>query len=468
MNTRIFLLIAGLCFPAFLLQAQWSVAHLSQGRSKAFAVVTGHKALFIGGEIQGGGYSNVVDVYDDSTGVWSTLTLTFPTRDYLNAPAIANGSKVFVVQTGEDDTDQINIIDTETGTVTPATLSQARTNIALGSVDNLVFFAGEGSRIDIYNTTTETWTTAELSVPRSLSVCGTIGHKLFIAGGITGNMASDRIDIYDTQTGLWDTASLSVPRSMMTVVQAGNDLVFAGGGVPEFIFFDAVDVYHAETDSWSHTALSQEVFANTLAGVAAGNKALFTGSNGLPFNVDIYDASTGVWDTILAPSSHQLNPVVANGNKVFFAGGLNNFSAKVDIYDVSTSKWSNGGALSVKRYYAAGASVGNKVLIAGGSSNSDVVDIYTLPASGTAQVTDKQAIAVFPNPADQAITLWFNAPVSGTFSLVSAEGRLLRQEVWEEVETAQVSTLALPAGVYIWKWEPKFGVVGIGKIIVEH
>lgn len=452
------------------MQAQWSVAHLSQGRSKAFPVVTGHKALFIGGEIQGSGYSNVVDMYDDSTREWSVLSLTFPTRDYFNAPAVANGSKIFVIRTGETPSDEVNIIDTETGIVSTAVLSQARRNLALGSVDNLVFFAGDGTRVDIYNVETGVWSTAELSAPRSFSVCGTIRHKLFIAGGITGNNASDRIDIYDAETGLWDTASLSVARSMMTVVQAGDDLIFAGGGVPDFIGYNAIDVYHANTDTWSHSTLSQQVFANILAGVAANDKALFTGSYDSPFNVDIYDAATGQWDILYAPSSHQLNPVVANRNKVFFAGGLNNFTGQVDIYDVSTNKWSNGGKLSVQRYYAAGAAVGNKVLIAGGNGNSNVVDIYTLPTSGTAQAESGAVSNIFPNPANQDVTVHFNEPVSGTFSLVNADGRIMRLEVFQQAETIRISTAALPAGLYVWKWTPGSGrsATSVGKVLVAH
>ena len=468
MITRLFLLIAGLCFSTFLVQAQWSVAHLSQGRSRAFSVVTGHKALFIGGEIQGAGNSNVVDVYDDSTGTWSTLSLTFQTRDYLNAPAIANGSKVFVIKTGEGPSNEVNIIDTKTGTVSTAYLSQARSDIALGSVDQLVFFAGSGSRIDIYNVETEVWSTAELSVPRSFSVCGTIGHKLFIAGGISSSAASNRVDIFDAETELWDTASLSVARGMMAVAQVGDDLIFAGGGVPDFVYFDAIDIYHSNTGTWSSHQLSQQVFANTLRGAVSGNKALFTGGD-LPTNVDIYDAVTGLWDTLYAPGSHQLNPVVANGNKVFFAGGLNNFAGEVDIYDVSSGTWSSGGYLSVQRYYAAGASVGNKVLIAGGTGSSDVVDIYTLPVSGVSQVAPGPMSALFPNPADQAITAGFNKPVSGVFSLVNPDGRVVRRETIQQVESVHVSTAGLPSGLYVWTWTSTTGTdTSVGKVLVLH
>jgi len=260
-----------------------------------------------------------------------------------------------------------------------------------------------------------------------------------------------------------------VPRSMMTVARAGNDLIFAGGGIPDFVFFDAVDIYHADTDTWSHTALSQQVFANTLAGAVVGEKALFIGSVGNPLNVDMYDANTEQWDTLQAPSSHQLNPVVANGNKVFFAGGLNNFTGKVDIYDVSTNMWSNGGALSVQRYYAAGASVGNKVLIAGGTGNSNVVDIYTLPSSGITTVGATPMIDLFPNPANEAFVVRFNQPVTGTFNLVSADGRVLRGQSLQAEETLELITATLPTGIYAWKWTPEAGTgTRVGKVLVQH
>ena len=448
-----------LLFLAANLSAQWSTAALSQGRSKAFPLVVGHKAFFIGGEIQssGGNNSKVVDIYNDSTGLWSSLSLSFATRDYLNAPAIAHQGQVFITQTGEAYSAALHIIDAARETVRQDTLSLARTNLALGAVGDWVVFAGgntnePSSRVDLYHTRTQTWSRTELSVPRSFSVCGTLGNKLFIAGGVTKNAASARVDIFDAATGTWDTASLGVARSMMRVVQVGHKLIFAGGGVPNFVFYDAVDVYDAATGTWSTAKLSQQVYANILNGVGLGDRAFFTGGTP-PGKVDVYDAATDTWETLVSPTSHQLNPVVANGGRVFFAGGLNNPAGQVDVYHTATNQWVNVGKLSVPRYYAAGAAVGNKVLFAGGINNSAVVDIYTLPASSV----ETPGSGVFegilaPNPAGDWALLTFPRPVSGRLSLFDARGTLvLRQDLTQTAQYA-LSLAALPAGRYVWQW----------------
>lgn len=467
-----------LTFIALLLylpvQAQWSTQKLSEGRSKAYPVVVGHKAFFIGGEIQnsGGLNSNVVDVYNDSTGQWSALNLSFTTRDYLNAPAMACNGKIFVIQTGESRTAVINIIDAATETVWQDTLSQSRNDLAMGAVGEWAVFAGgnsgePSSRVDFYNTRTQQWTTAELSVARSFSVCGTLDNKLFIAGGFNRMGLSNRVDIFDAATGVWDTASLSVPRCMMEVQQVGRNLIFAGGGTLDFILYDAIDIYHADTRTWTTAKLSQQVYANVLNSAVAGNKAFFTGGLS-PRNVDVYDATTDTWTTLTAPTSHQLNPVIALGSRVFFAGGLNNPAGQVDVYNTATDQWTNIGKLSVPRYYAAGAAVGNKVLFAGGIGNSAVVDVYKLPASDVSAPIDNTFNGILlPNPADDWAVLVFPEPVTGCLSLFDARGALVLRQDLEQTTQYELPLGALPAGRYIWYWagrEP--GKSGSGQIVV--
>jgi N-acetylneuraminic acid mutarotase len=238
---------------------------------------------------------------------------------------------------------------------------------------------------------------------------------------------------------------------MMTVVQVGDQLIFAGGGVPDFVFFNAVDLYNDKTKTWTSAKLSQNVYANILIGAVSGNKAFFTGGD-KPNNVDMYNAQTGKWQTLTAPSSHQLNPVVSNGNKVFFAGGLNNTTGQVDMYDTETDSWTNLGKLSVKRYYAAGASVGRKVLFAGGINNSTAVDIYTLPPSGVSKGDDQPfECLVFPNPSQDWLYLRFNEVVSGTFSLLRPDGTLLSTQQIDNKQIIEVNTSHLPVGSYIWQ-----------------
>src|SRR5206468_3798820 len=56
---------------------QWSTASLSQARMGLAATSLGHLAFFAGGQTAPTGpYSDVVDIYDASTNQWSTTTLS--------------------------------------------------------------------------------------------------------------------------------------------------------------------------------------------------------------------------------------------------------------------------------------------------------------------------------------------------------------------------------------------------------
>ncbi len=54
---------------------QWSLETLSEGRHGLAATTVGTKAMFAGGQGPPGN-SDAVDIYDDSTGTWSTATLS--------------------------------------------------------------------------------------------------------------------------------------------------------------------------------------------------------------------------------------------------------------------------------------------------------------------------------------------------------------------------------------------------------
>jgi hypothetical protein len=135
---------------------------------------------------------------------------------------------------------------------------------------------------------------------------------------------------------------------------------------------------------WSFDNLVQATCQ--LGSASVGTRAYFAGGfNGIGVmpNVEIYDVSTDSWDstiTMLHPRSFPT--CVGNGTKVFFAGGMNLSSCLnyVDIWDESAKTWSQT-ALSVPRIGMGSASLGNRVLFAGGTNNYtgisyNVVDIY--------------------------------------------------------------------------------------------
>ncbi len=238
------------------------------------------------------------------------------------------------------------------------------------------------------------WSTSSLSIPRSLATSTSNGSQIFIGGGATYNLNKVQrvVDIYNVLTGSWSTDSISVGRFELASASTDNKVLFAGGvtNLNSFSISNVVDIYDVNSGTWETAALSQS--RGALVGTSNGTKALFAGgvknySSGIGSNVvDIYDETTNNWsvDTLTVP--HSFYTAVTAGNRAYFAGGIVSYSGnntvltnRIDIYDYNTGTWSID-SLSVARGGLASATVGTKILFAGGHDPNynalNIVDIF--------------------------------------------------------------------------------------------
>jgi len=271
-----------------------------------------------------------------------------------------------------------------------ANLSQERYWLAATTVGNKAIFAGGfytisdvfyySNVVDIYDTNTDSWSTATLSRGRRELSATQVGNKAMFAGGYYGDPSgghhySNIVDIYDANTNTWSTATLSKGRDSLAAATVGNKALFAGGSDGHAT--DVVDIYDADTDTWSTAALSQA--RSHLAATTVGNKALFAGGGAYSDVVDIYNADTDTWSTATLSQGRTCMSATALGSKAFFAGGsiIGGKSNVVDIYDAGTDTWSTA-KLSQPRHDLSATTVGNKALFAGGVDYglSNIVDIY--------------------------------------------------------------------------------------------
>jgi len=128
-----------------------------------------------------------------------------------------------------------------------------------------------------------------------------------------------------------------------------------------------------------------------LVAASAGNKILFAAGyangngvdtiiNDRSTRVDIYDIPTNTWSTAELNMFGQSWEIAAAsvGNKILFAGGRSPLSGSassiIDIYDASTNTWSMA-PLTRPRTGIAASTLGSKVFFAGGSYTT-AVDIY--------------------------------------------------------------------------------------------
>jgi hypothetical protein len=255
-----------------------------------------------------------------------------------------------------------------------------------------------------------------LSIARAGIVSATAGDKILFAGGFTtcGTSGSpicnwfSRVDIYDMNTHMWSIAELSQARIYMGVAALGNKIFFAGGYLSSDNETSRVDIYDAGTNTWSTAELS-EARINPAA-ASAGNKIYFGG--GAPLDggiqatasgrVDVYDGATGTWSTTELSEARTSLAAASIGNKIMFAGGSGSntggFSKRVDSYNSNTDQWSID-SISEARSGLVASTLGTKVFLAGGWIGgvppvySDRIDIYD-------DVTQNWSIANLSQPAE--------------------------------------------------------------------
>lgn len=200
----------------------------------------------------------------------------------------------------------------------------------------------------------------ETTIP-SGTYAGTIGNKLLFLFVDCGNHCDDTakslayFNIYDRVTQAWSISSnyLITPRDIITFVTIGNKIICAGGfngdGTTYQTNLSDVDIYDLSTNTWSATSLSARKCG--MAAVAINNKVFFGGGNEqtgpnsyfATNKVEVYDLSANLWSIITLSEARVHLSAVTLGNKIYFAGGINNLnsvSKKVDVYDDASNSWS--------------------------------------------------------------------------------------------------------------------------------
>jgi len=131
-------------------------------------------------------------------------------------------------------------------------------------------------------------------------------------------------------------------------------------------------------------------------------------------------------------------------------------SNRVDIYDTIQNTWTNI-SLTIIHDAVVGASVGNKILIAGGenfpaSTFTDFVEILDMANVGINESANQNTIAVYPNPATDKITIESNGNQTGaTLCIYSLNGQILFQSQITEQHT-EVDISQFSKGIYFVKY----------------
>lgn len=222
-----------------------ATATLNISRFALTSVSTPFLALFAGGNT---GYAilAVVDIYNQSTGIWNVTQLSAP-REFLAGAFLAPRFALFGGGRSAVNANYSNVIDvfnTENQTWMNESLAlvQARSHLVGIGLGSQVFFAGgetsPGNMSDIvdilsYTNTSGGWNQSQstLSEPRRFLAVAAFGSRIFFGGGelVLDGACSDMVDIYDVTTGLWYWTRLSVPRMGLAATNVNSTIYFAGG-----------------------------------------------------------------------------------------------------------------------------------------------------------------------------------------------------------------------------------------------
>ena len=265
-----------------LISQNWSTAELSEARFAIAAVALGSKIFFGGGEIGDGTTpTKRVDIYDASTNNWSITELSIPRNNIASA---AVGNKV-IFAGGDPGLESVNcpawqcpmvdIYDMSTGTWSTASLSEHKDGFSAITANNKIYFAGgitwngsffASAKVDIYDNETNTWSTSTLLEGKSQYAATSVGNKIYWAGGQTGNnntsfQNSCVVEIRDLNNGSSTIQYLFNPATWITdfgqsaVVKNNKIIFYRANGTSTNKF----DIYDIATNSWSIGVLTQPI-----------------------------------------------------------------------------------------------------------------------------------------------------------------------------------------------------------------
>ena len=291
----------------------WTTAELTQPERQGMAVATvGNKILFAGGgDNDNGATTKRVDIYNASNNTWSTAELS-QGREYF--AAVTSGGKVFFAggRTWQTSTsgfstwaasNVVDIYDNSTGTWTTAILSEARSDLSATAVGGKIYFAGGFSdqfqqipskALDIYDVTSNSWSTSRLVEEKAAHADISVNNKIFWASGIFNNNGlgpwpSNHVEIRDLSTGNTSFACI-IPKVRSRAVLKGDDIVFFQGGMDNGMFSGTeFDIYNVNSRQWTTAHLDKEIYDATI--ISVNNTIYVAGGRDKPWG----SYFKGVW-----------------------------------------------------------------------------------------------------------------------------------------------------------------------------
>lgn len=289
----------------------------------------------------------------------------------------------------------------------PSSLNNARQELASGSNNNNVLFAGGYayinntntlySTVDRYNGSLTHSTVTALSSQRYGLTGANVGNYIVFAGGRNTNASPNyvnTVEAYNTSFTKTIATSLRDTKSQISSASINNYAIFAGGYgyTTSYSCMNTVDAYDTSLTKYILADLIVNKYQMGSANIEE-KYALFAGGNnsataGMRREIEIYNRSLVKSNYLQLSSVKQSLTGASLGNYAIFAGGQYDLNdGKGTIYPAIVdyvNKYltiTNDVALSAGRSLGGFESVGNYAIYAGGSANNsyyNTVDVFEL------------------------------------------------------------------------------------------
>ncbi|MCI0442077.1 hypothetical protein L0152_02530 [bacterium] len=298
-----------------------SGAPLSTPRQEMQQVLLNGKIFVIGGLIQGGTGTDLVEVYDPQNNTWSTST-PLPQKMHHISTAEVNG-KIYVLggflNNTFQATDAVYEFDPATSIWTSkAPMLQRRGAATAAVVNGLIYViggvanpGGVTNANEVFDPVNNTWQSlAIMPTSREHLASAAIGSIIYVVGGRKGGNNTDKFEAYDIATNSWTTLpDIPTARSGLTACAYANRIFVFGGEIQGV--YNQNEFYDPSTNLWDEAApmptarhgIGSTFWNNAIYIIGGGPKEGYGVSNvnerftldPLPFSDDFVDADISDW-----------------------------------------------------------------------------------------------------------------------------------------------------------------------------
>ncbi|XP_040010042.1 kelch-like protein 20 isoform X2 [Xiphias gladius] len=245
---------------------------------------------------------------------------------------------------------------------TAARMVHSRGNVAVGSLDGMIYTVGGGDNVRCYSNVeryipdTDSWSTdvAPLSSPRNGACLVAMDGYLYAIGGHDGITAMNTVERYDPKMNTWSKQAPMLSRRTRAVAAVLEGHLYVIGGNDGDMALSSVERYSPVDGIWLICAHMLSPRENAGCTVYQGQIYVAGGKDKLNLELcaaERFDPDTMRWSPVKCMRSKRDNMslVVFNG-ALLAVGGSDGFTnlKTIEVYSHETNTWRHFGSMKSK------------------------------------------------------------------------------------------------------------------------